>query len=83
MKGEQAPHGDEELSVLATHCTAREDAANRVERRVRKSAAALLLSSRIRERIDAIVTGALAKGIWVIRDGVCEAFRPQPKPARP
>jgi exoribonuclease-2 len=36
-----------------------------VERRVRKSAAALLLQSRIGERFDAIVTGASAKDTWV------------------
>jgi exoribonuclease-2 len=32
---------------------------------VRKSAAALLLSGRIGESFDAIVTGASAKGTWV------------------
>jgi exoribonuclease-2 len=35
-----------------------------VERQVRKSAAALLLRSRIGEQFDAIVTGAAAKGTW-------------------
>ena len=43
----------------------REDAANRVERQVRKAAAALVLEHRIGEQFDAIVTGASAKGIWV------------------
>jgi exoribonuclease-2 len=32
---------------------------------VRKSAAALLLRSRVGERFDAIVTGASEKGTWV------------------
>jgi exoribonuclease-2 len=36
-----------------------------VERQVAKSAAALLLESRIGERFDSIVTGASAKGTWV------------------
>jgi exoribonuclease-2 len=40
-------------------------AATKVERRVRKSAAALLLSGRIGEQFDAIVTGASPKGTWV------------------
>ena len=43
----------------------REDAASKVEHRVRKSAAALLLSGRIGETFDAIVTGAADKGMWV------------------
>jgi len=38
---------------------------NNCERRVRKSAAALLLSGRIGERFDAIVTVASDKGTWV------------------
>ena len=48
--------------VLAIHCTEAEDAAKKVERQVGKSAAALLLESRIGEQFDAIVTGASAKG---------------------
>ena len=50
--------------VLAAHCTEAEDAANKVERQVAKSAAALLLESRIGEQFDAIVTGASEKGTW-------------------
>ena len=34
-------------------------------RRVVKSAAALLLESRIGERFDGIITGAASKGTWV------------------
>jgi VacB/RNase II family 3'-5' exoribonuclease len=62
---EQAPYNDDELGEIATHCTEAEDAANKVERQVRKSAAACLLSNRIGERFDGIVTGASAKGTWV------------------
>src|SRR6185369_2154871 len=59
------PYTDAELDAIALHCTEREDAANKVERLVRKAAAALLLQSRIGERFDAIVTGASEKGTWV------------------
>jgi len=65
LNGGRSPYDDDELAALATHCTEQEDAANRVERQVRKSAAALLLRTRIGERFDAIVTGASEKGTWV------------------
>ena len=54
-----------ELTELAKHCTDQEDAATKVERRVAKSAAALLLSGKIGQQFDAIVTGAADKGTWV------------------
>jgi len=57
------PLGD--LEALAAHCTERENEADKVERQVRKSAGAALLSNRIGESFDAIVTGASDKGTWV------------------
>ncbi len=65
LMGREIQYSTEELRSLATHCTAQEDNAAKVERQVRKSAAALLLSSRIGQRFDAIVTGAADKGTWV------------------
>jgi exoribonuclease-2 len=59
------PYTDSELAAIALRCTEREDSANKVERLVRKAAAALLLRSRVGERFDGIVTGASEKGTWV------------------
>jgi VacB/RNase II family 3'-5' exoribonuclease len=58
------PYSIPELGGLAAHCTEQEDAANKVERLVRKAAAALLLETRIGERFDGVVTGASEKGTW-------------------
>ncbi len=65
LEGKPVPYGKDELEVLAAHCTKAEDAAKKVERQVGKSAAALLLESRIGEEFDSLVTGAAAKGTWV------------------
>jgi exoribonuclease-2 len=65
LAGRPAPYAMEELQTLAVHCTRKEDDAAKVERRMGKSAAAMLLSSKIGERYDAIVTGASPKGTWV------------------
>jgi ribonuclease R len=65
LESKPVPYTKDELDVLAAHCTQAEDAANKVERQVGKSAAALLLESRIGEQFDSIVTGASAKGTWV------------------
>ena len=65
IAGGSSPYTDAELTAIATHCSEREDAANRVERQVRKAAAAMLLASRRGDIFDAIVTGASSKGTWV------------------
>ena len=60
-----APYSDDELDVIAKHCTERENAANHVERIARKAAAALLLADRIGHVFDAIVTGVNKDGTYV------------------
>lgn len=60
-----APYTDDELAVIAKHCTERENAANKVERIARKAAAALLLANRIGDEFDAIVTGVKKEGTYV------------------
>jgi exoribonuclease-2 len=65
LAGRPPPYANDELAALAKHCTEQEDAAKKVERQVGKSAAAMLLSSCLGQKFDAIVTGASGKGTWV------------------
>ncbi len=65
LLGATVPYEKDRLEMLAQHCTEAEDAAAKVERRVQKSAAALLLEDRIGETFDGIITGAADKGTWV------------------
>ncbi|MBV8495649.1 MAG: RNB domain-containing ribonuclease, partial [Gammaproteobacteria bacterium] len=65
LAGLSAPYTQAELRALAAHCTEQEGNAARVERQVRKSAAAMLLESRVGEQFDAVVTGASQDGTWV------------------
>ena len=60
-----APYSNAELGELALHCTRQEDAARKVERRLRKSEAALLLQSHIGQNFDGLVIGSAADGAWV------------------
>ncbi|HSD89731.1 MAG TPA: RNB domain-containing ribonuclease [Kofleriaceae bacterium] len=54
---QRSEYSDDDLQQIAVHCTERENAANKVERTMRKVAAAELLSHRIGQTFDAIVTG--------------------------
>jgi len=59
------PYSLDELESLAAHCTRQEDNANKVERQVRKSATAMVVTRLVGQRFDAIVTGASNKGTFV------------------
>jgi VacB/RNase II family 3'-5' exoribonuclease len=65
LEERRPPYSKDELRRLAAHCTEQEDDAKKIERQVRKSAAAMLLRSRIGEHFNGIVTGASSKGTWV------------------
>jgi exoribonuclease-2 len=65
VAGQRPPYSLQELAALAQHCTRQEDAARKVERRMRKSDAALLLETRIGEEFKALVTGQAQDGTWV------------------
>ena len=60
-----APYSHTELEFLANHCTKQEDAANKVERQLRKSEAAMLLESHIGDEFDGVVTGSSNGNNWV------------------
>jgi VacB/RNase II family 3'-5' exoribonuclease len=64
ISGKSTPYTVKELKRIAEQCTDREDGARKVERKMRKVAAALLLKDRIGEVFDAIVTGATEKGTF-------------------
>lgn len=65
LAGAPPPYAGGELEALARHCTRQEDAAQKVERHMRKSEAALLLESHVGQHFDALVTGVGTDGIWV------------------
>jgi VacB/RNase II family 3'-5' exoribonuclease len=64
LAGAPVPYRRDALGAIAVDCTQKEDGAQKVERLVRKAAAACLLSNRIGAEFDAIVTGASPKGTW-------------------
>lgn len=59
-----APYSLEQLENIAARCNERESAARKVERKMRKVAAAQLLTNRIGEQFEAIVTGITPKGTF-------------------
>jgi exoribonuclease II len=65
LAGVPSPYAPAELAHLAQHCSAQEDAANKVERQMRKSEAALLLRRRVGDAFDGVVTGVAKGNTWV------------------
>jgi len=65
LEHKPSPYSAEDLAAIAAHCTERDKAAKKVERRMRKYAAVALMRRRIGQVFDAIVTGASPKGTYV------------------
>ena len=60
-----SPYDHQELYSLALYCTTQEDAIRKVERRVRKSEAALFLEPYIGKDFDGVITGITPNYGWV------------------
>lgn len=65
LASQPAPYSDDELAEVAANCTAKENAARKVEREMSKRIAAVAMSNRIGQVFDAIVTGVNAHGTFV------------------
>jgi exoribonuclease R len=65
LAGAPAPYSNDQLDTLADRCTKKENDVQKVERLLRKAAAACLLEGQIGREFDGIVTGASDKGTWV------------------
>ncbi len=65
IENQNSPYSSDELENLAKHCTEKEDDAEKVERKMKKLAAILLLTPKINTEFDALVTGSGPKGTWV------------------
>jgi len=64
LVGAPPPYSATELDDIAERCTAMENAARKVERTMRKVVAAALLTHRVGETFDAIVTGVNRSGTF-------------------
>jgi VacB/RNase II family 3'-5' exoribonuclease len=64
LNGDPSPYTTEELTEISLWLSGREHEANRVERFMRKAAAAVLLRDSIGQIFDGIVTGATEHGIY-------------------
>jgi VacB/RNase II family 3'-5' exoribonuclease len=64
LDNRSVPYTGDELKHIAEHCNDRDAAARKVERKMRKVAAAVVLQERIGEEFNAIVTGVTPKGTF-------------------
>ena len=65
ISNQASPYENQELYSLALHCTQQEDAIRKVERRIRKSEAALFLQPYIGKDFDGVITGITPNYGWV------------------
>jgi exoribonuclease II len=65
LDNQPSPYTDEELSAIAMRCNLQESAGQKVERAMRKRAAAVALAGSIGKVFRGVVTGSSEKGVYV------------------
>jgi exoribonuclease II len=65
LENRQSDYSDDELGAIARNCTEKENAARKVEREMSKRISAMVMSGRVGETFDAMVTGVNEHGTFV------------------
>jgi exoribonuclease-2 len=65
VQDQTTPYTEGELQEIAQHCTEQEDAARKVERAMRKRAAAVFMADRVGDSFVGVITGASSRGTYV------------------
>jgi exoribonuclease-2 len=65
LDNQPAPYSDDELNAIAMRCNLQDKAGDKVERAMRKRAAAVALSGSIGKLFHGVITGASDKGVYV------------------
>jgi VacB/RNase II family 3'-5' exoribonuclease len=65
LDNQPSPYTDVELTSIAIHCNLQEHAGQKVERAMRKRAAAVAVSNSIGKLFHGVITGASEKGVYV------------------
>lgn len=65
LEKKKNPYTKKEIERLAEYCTLKEADADKVTRQIQKTAGAILLSNKIGETFEGIITGVTKDGTWV------------------
>jgi VacB/RNase II family 3'-5' exoribonuclease len=65
LENRPSPYTDDELTAIAMHCNLQEHAGQKVERAMRKRAAAVALANSIGKLFHGVITGSGDKGVYV------------------
>lgn len=80
LKKQKPPYGKEELEEMSSHCSIQERNAMTAERESVKYKQVEYLSEHIGEEFDGIISGVIARGIFVeLEANKCEGFIPENK----